>query len=270
MDNHEYELVHHGIPGMKWGIRRYQNRDGSLTNAGKKRYEKELAKVRTAEKTVKNKEQVKAKFDRLNARKQKVADREKALEDPKKDGKKEAKKSKSTEEVQKEQPAKKQPTSVRDLSNEELQAVVNRLNLEKRYNDLQPQTPKKESFGKKFLNKMVNDAILPAAANVGKSALEGWLGGKVNELMGKTDKPKKKSDAKPDEPKPKKEKKEKADTKPETPKKKAYQKPDIQSKDTWVWDDDWWNTPAPTTRSSNDDFADLFGLPEYTEKRKKK
>ena len=31
-------LVHHGILGMKWGVRRYQNKDGSLTSAGKKRY----------------------------------------------------------------------------------------------------------------------------------------------------------------------------------------------------------------------------------------
>lgn len=30
-------LAHHGILGMKWGIRRYQNKDGSLTAAGKKR-----------------------------------------------------------------------------------------------------------------------------------------------------------------------------------------------------------------------------------------
>lgn len=36
MDN--AELMHHGIKGMKWGIRRYQNKDGSLTNAGKNRY----------------------------------------------------------------------------------------------------------------------------------------------------------------------------------------------------------------------------------------
>ena len=32
------EFYHHGILGMKWGVRRYQNEDGSLTSAGKKRY----------------------------------------------------------------------------------------------------------------------------------------------------------------------------------------------------------------------------------------
>lgn len=31
-------LAHHGILGMKWGVRRYQNKDGTLTAAGKKRY----------------------------------------------------------------------------------------------------------------------------------------------------------------------------------------------------------------------------------------
>lgn len=32
------ELYHHGIKGQKWGVRRYQNTNGRLTNAGKKRY----------------------------------------------------------------------------------------------------------------------------------------------------------------------------------------------------------------------------------------
>lgn len=35
------ELYHHGVKGMRWGIRRYQNKDGSLTPAGKKRYSPE-------------------------------------------------------------------------------------------------------------------------------------------------------------------------------------------------------------------------------------
>lgn len=36
--SYESYLAHHGILGMKWGIRRYRNRDGTLTNAGKERY----------------------------------------------------------------------------------------------------------------------------------------------------------------------------------------------------------------------------------------
>ena len=38
MQDYESELYHYGILGMKWGVRRYQNKDGSLTKAGKKRY----------------------------------------------------------------------------------------------------------------------------------------------------------------------------------------------------------------------------------------
>lgn len=34
-------LVHHGIKDMKWGVRRYRNKDGTLTEAGKKRYRKD-------------------------------------------------------------------------------------------------------------------------------------------------------------------------------------------------------------------------------------
>ena len=36
MDENTF-LEHHGVKGMKWGVRRYQNSDGSLTSAGKKR-----------------------------------------------------------------------------------------------------------------------------------------------------------------------------------------------------------------------------------------
>lgn len=37
IDNDEY-LMHYGVKGMKWGVRRYRNEDGSYTEEGKKRY----------------------------------------------------------------------------------------------------------------------------------------------------------------------------------------------------------------------------------------
>ena len=53
---HDY-LAHHGIKGMRWGVRRYQNEDGSLKSAGKKRYssdvDDEAAKKEQRKKTLK-------------------------------------------------------------------------------------------------------------------------------------------------------------------------------------------------------------------------
>lgn len=64
------ELFHHGILGQKWGVRRFQNKDGSLTAAGKRRqaksYEKDLNKLdRSASKHALKKDQYEAKRDRI-------------------------------------------------------------------------------------------------------------------------------------------------------------------------------------------------------------
>lgn len=63
MENHQ--LYHHGIKGMRWGIRRYQNKDGTLTAAGKKRQAKQqaeaLEKARAAKAAKREHEAAKAK-----------------------------------------------------------------------------------------------------------------------------------------------------------------------------------------------------------------
>lgn len=46
------ELMHYGVLGMRWGVRRYQNKDGALTTAGKKRLSKDKDKAEKKERKV--------------------------------------------------------------------------------------------------------------------------------------------------------------------------------------------------------------------------
>lgn len=52
---YDQELYHYGVKGMKWGIRRYQNKDGTLTSKGKKRYEETNGKPNNKNETEINK-----------------------------------------------------------------------------------------------------------------------------------------------------------------------------------------------------------------------
>lgn len=59
------ELYHWGVIGMKWGVRRYQNADGSLTDAGKRRAQKQ--KEKNLEKARKAKDEKAERMKRAKA-----------------------------------------------------------------------------------------------------------------------------------------------------------------------------------------------------------
>ena len=144
----EYELWHWGVKGMRWGVRRYQNSDGSLTPAGKKRYNQELAKVRAKEKTLKNKKATQAKLDKLEARKKAVEEEERALNST---GKIKIKaKSKPKNVV-----GSEEKNRFSEMSNQEIQAKIDRIRLEKTLSDL---TPKHVSTGQKIVNGLKDSA----------------------------------------------------------------------------------------------------------------
>lgn len=66
------ELQHHGIRGQKWGVRRYQNKDGSLTSAGRKRQKRQLSDDAKEAKNLKKKrigELSNAELRKVNERK---------------------------------------------------------------------------------------------------------------------------------------------------------------------------------------------------------
>ena len=176
----ENELYHDGVKGMRWGVRRYQNKDGSLTSAGKKRYgtKSNFEKVQSAKRAATNKIKTQKAKDKANARTQ--AEIEKYQ--------KKASKKSNKKNIQ-----EQNENSIKDLTDAELIKRTNRLNAEKNLieaqkNHLQAQQqfsalqPKKINKGKELAERLVKDVFAPQVVDLGTKYIEKKLGLKDNSL----------------------------------------------------------------------------------------
>ena len=172
----ENELYHHGVKGQKWGVRRYQNKDGSLTLAGKKR----ALKMQDQYTRFSNDKKYRDKDGNMT-----YAGRKKAL-------KMKEQYSELTGKQLKKYPSKNNPStspapkqkSISEMSNQEIQDKIDRIRLE---NTLKSLTPEKMSAGQKFVNGMKNTAI-SIAKDKGTKIVGDLIDKKLRETLGLSNK----------------------------------------------------------------------------------
>jgi len=172
----DQELYHHGTKGMKWGVRRYQNPDGSLTPAGRKRYAK----------SDKFRAKVDAQEARAKLRKQLDDNAESAAKKVKTMSDDDIRTAINRKKLEKEylgmydDKRRYKNKSPGDLTDEELNAGIERANTEKKYREAYP---KQTSFISKFAKSAVKDVIAPAVRENAKNLLSNYLKKKVDEYL---------------------------------------------------------------------------------------
>ena len=172
----ENELYHHGVKGQKWGVRRYQNKDGSLTLAGKKR----ALKMQDQYTRFSNDKKYRDKDGNMTyaGRKKALKMKEQYSELTGKQLKKYPSKNNTST-----SPAPKQK-SISEMSNQEIQDKIDRIRLE---NTLKSLTPEKMSAGQKFVNGMKNAAI-SIAKDKGTKIVGDLIDKKLRETLGLSNK----------------------------------------------------------------------------------
>lgn len=190
MDNSSY-IVHHGIKDMRWGVRRYQTKDGALTPAGRKRYNKDTAKLKAKKKVLQNEERTRKKIEQLEKLKDDVNEMKKkskeAVKDPQNDQKS---KNKDDVEQKREQLLKssdpKELYENKDLlTTNELNERINRIDTEMRLKSKIVEEPSKKGID--YINdKMKNTSQTISNVNNVFKNVDDTYKTVINSAIGKT------------------------------------------------------------------------------------
>lgn len=154
---------------MKWGVRRYQNKDGSLTKAGEARYGTKKTKYRVSVQSPFEKKRAKLEEkERRMSEKEEIRRRTNELRERKKNLKNLGKSKQTIQNEQKVNTAKKK--SAKDMTDDELRAFINRYDLEKKYNQIVKGPDKKK--GAQVVKEILGKSATTVATKYTTKAME--------------------------------------------------------------------------------------------------